>query len=215
MFKEDIVRTIGKFLKDKNYNEVCIDKCCIYYIKRYSDELAFYIRCSDNRHHNGGVSVEMFFTAIQIPDDRLITFGVGVHIHILTIYFDITDEMMVAAGEKIVAIENNIGNVSNVILQEIKSPYFPNRRNQIFNEILLVYDAINEEASIREEFILLKSNVCKAIKRKKSTEIFQLCNDFVDNLSADYFIVRGIDLDINRIKNILAEQIRAQCMLDI
>lgn len=215
MFKEDIERTIGKVLKDKKHKAVHIAKHCTYYMKRHSDKLAFYIRCSDNRHHNGGISVQMFFTAIQIPDDRLTAFGVGLNIHILTVYSDIIDEIMIAAGEKIVALENNIGNVADTILEEIKKPYFPNKRLEKFNEILLVYDTVNEDISLQEKFASLREQVCKAAKRKKQMEIFQLCSEFVDNLPADYFKNKGINFEISRIKNILAEQLHAQCILDI
>lgn len=104
MFKEDLERTIGKILKEEKYNAVHIAKNCTYYMKRYSDKLAFYIRCSDNRHHNGGISVQMFFTAIQVPDDRLITFGVGLNMHIVTVYSDITDEVVIAAGKKLLQL---------------------------------------------------------------------------------------------------------------
>ena len=166
MFKQDIERTVGKVLNDNGYREVYLGKRCIYYIKRYSDKLAFYVRCSDNRHHDGGVSVEMIFTAIQLPDDRIVTFEVGVHIEILTVYFDITDELMIAAGKKVVAVESNIGKVSSVILEELKQPYFPKKRNEVFKDILLIYDTINEDICLQEEFNSLKKEVCKCIKKK-------------------------------------------------
>lgn len=215
MFKDDIERTTGKVLKDKGYKKVFLGKRCIYYIKRYSDKLAFYIRCSDNRHHDGAVSVEMIFTAIQLPDDRIVTFEVGVHIEILKVYFDITDELMIAAGKKVVAIESNIGNVSNTILEELKKPYFPKKRNEVFKDILLVYDTINEDIDIQEEFISLKKEVCKCIKKNRTSEIFQLCSEFVDSLPSDYFSIRKIELDINEIKDNLEEQVYAQCILDV
>ena len=82
MFKEDIERTIGKGLKDNGYKSIPIGKGCVYYIKRYSDKLGFYIRCTDNRHHNGGITIQMFFTAIQIPDDSITTFYQGLEIQI-------------------------------------------------------------------------------------------------------------------------------------
>ena len=215
MFKEDIERTVGKVLNDNGYREVFLGKRCIYYIKRYSDKLAFYVRCSDNRHHDGGVSVEMIFTAIQLPDDRIVTFEVGVHIEILTVYFDITDELMIAAGKKVVAVESNIGKVSSVILEELRQPYFPKKRNEVFKNILLVYDTINEDICLREEFNSLKKEVCKCIKKNRNSQILPLCSEFVDSLPIDYFNVRKIELDINKIKDMLEEQVYAQCMLDV
>lgn len=215
MFKEDIERTVGKVLKDNGYRGVFLDKRCIYYIKRYSDKLAFYVRCSDNRPRNGAIAVEFYFTAVQLPDDRIVTFEVGVHIEILKVYFDITDELMIAAGKKVVAVESNIGKVSSVILEELKHPYFPKKRNEVFADILLIYDTINEDICLQEEFKSLKKEVCKCIKKNRNSQIFPLCSEFIDRLPNDYFNIRNIELDINKIKDMLEEQVYAQCMLDV
>ncbi|MDE7423929.1 MAG: hypothetical protein K2N51_09580 [Lachnospiraceae bacterium] len=215
MFKQDIERTVGKVLNDNGYRERYLAKGCIYYIKRYSDKLAFYVRCTDNRHHDGAVSVEMFFTAIQLPDDRIVTFDVGVHIEILEVYFGITDKLMIAAGKKVVAVESNIGKVSSVILEELKQPYFPKKRNEVFKDILLIYDTINEDICLQEEFNSLKKEVCKCIKKNRTSEILPLCSEFIDRLPTDYFNVRNIEIDIDEIKDCLEEQIYAQCILDV
>lgn len=212
MFKEDIERTIGKVLKDNGHKPVSVAKHCIYYIKRYSDKLGFYIRCVDNRHHNGGISIQLFFTAIQIPDDRIVTYNPGLEIHILTIYRDITDEFIIGAGKKIIAIENNIGSMSDTILKELECPFLPQRSSQIVREIFAVYDMLNEEW--HEELSALRSKAYKAVKRKRCAEVFQLCSDFMDNLPKDYFQGKVSDMDLHTIKNEFSEQIRAQCMFD-
>ncbi len=212
LFKEDIEKTIGKVLKSNGHRSIPISKGCVYYIKRYSDKLGFYIRCSDNRHHNGGITIQMYFTAIQIPDDRISAYYPGLEIHILTIYRDITDEIMIGAGEKVIAIECNIGNMSSTILGEIQSPFLPQKRSQMFKEILTVYDMINEDGDWQDEVILLKDKVCKAVKNKRYAEIFQLCSEFIDNLPMDYFQGKVPDMDLNTIKNNFSEQLRAQCM---
>lgn len=215
MFKEDIERTIGKVLKHNGYKSVPIGKGCLYYIKRYSDKLGFYIRCTDNRHHNGGITIQMFFTAIQIPDDSITTFYQGLEIHILTIYEDVTDEMMIGAGKKVITIERNIGNMSGMILEEIKSPYFPQKRNELFQEILTIYDMINEDENWQDAVTILKDKAFKAVRNKRYAEVFQLCSAFIDKLPADYFQGKVFNMDINAIKNDFSEQLRAQCMFGI
>ena len=212
MFKEDIERTIGKVLKDNGHKSIPVSKYCIYYIKRYSDKLGFYIRCSDNRHHNGGISIQMFFTAIQIPDDRIVTYSAGLDIHILTIYRDITDEIFVGAGKKVIAIESNMGNLSDTVLEELESPFLPQKRSQIVRKVLTIYDMISKEWN--DELSALRSKAYKAVKKKRYTEIFQLCSDFIDNLPTDYFQGIVSDMDLHTIKNEFSEQIRAQCLFD-
>lgn len=215
MFKNNIERSIGKVLKDNKHNVIHIAKHCSYFMKRFSDKLAFYVRCSDNRHHNGAIEIRIFFTAIQLPDDGLTSFNAGMDIHILTLYSDITDEIMIAAGEKIVAIENSIGSAADIILAEIEKPYFQSKQLQVFKKTLLIYDTFSKDESLQEKFDSLKSEVCKLVKRKKNVEIYQLCSDFVDSLPTEYLKKKEINLEVNRIKNILAEQLYAQCILDI
>lgn len=215
MFKEDIERTIGKVLKSNGDKAIPIGKNCIYYIKRHSDKLGFYIRCIDNRHHNGGITIQMYFTAIQIPDDRITTYSPGLEIHILTIYRDVTDEMMIGAGEKIIAIESNVGNMSRIILEEIQPPFLPQKWSLIFKEIYALYDMINEDENWQDEVTLLKKKVSKAVKSKRYAEIFQLCSEFIDNLPTGYFQEKMGNMDMNTIKNDFSEQLRAQCMFGI
>lgn len=216
MFKEDIARSIGQILKANKYKMIVLSKYCVYFIKRYSDELAFYIRCTDNRNHNGGISVEMFFSPIEIPADNILSLKAGIHMHILTVYRDdITDDVMVSAGEKIIAIEKNIGNLSNVILDELEEPYFHNRRISIYKNARVIYNTIKEDVTISQEFEQLKKDVSKMIKGGKTRQAYQLCHDFVDKLSIDYFRNKGIDLEFSDIRSNFSEQLYAQCVLDV
>ena len=128
MFKEDIERTIGRVLKDDNHKMIYLNWDSIYFIKRYSDDLAFYIKCLDSRDRNRGVSIEMFFSPIEIPADNVMSLETKIHIHILTVYGDITDDIFVSAGKKVISIERNVGNLSNMILEEFNEPYFQRGR---------------------------------------------------------------------------------------
>lgn len=133
-------------------------------------------------------------------------------IHILTIYRDITDEFIIGAGKKVIAIENNIGSMSDTILEELESPFLPQKSNLMVRDILTVYDMLNEEW--HEELSALRSKACKAVKKKRYMEIFQLCSDFIDNLPSDYFQGKVSDMELHTIKNAFSEQIRAQCLFD-
>jgi len=213
LFKDNLKRTIGKVLKENGYKERILHKDCVYYLKRFSDKLAFYIRCSDSRDNNAGAMVEMFFTAIQYPDDRILSLEAGIHIHILTVWEELADEVLIAAGEKIVAIEQGIGNASDTIVKELESPYFLNQRMKVYNTILQVYNTLNEDIELQDEFNLLKKQVSGVAKKKSLKEAYAFCDEFVDKLPNAYFEKKGIKQDLEGIKDMLAEQISAQCLL--
>lgn len=213
MFKDDIKRTIGKVLNKNGYKMITLDSGCVYFIKRYSEQLAFYIRCSDNRKYSGGVHIQLFFSPIQRPDDSITTFGIGIEINVLTV-FNVTDEIMIKAGDKIVAIEKEIGCCSPVVLNELEEPFFVPRCYEFYKNLLLVYNSVAENIEIRESFEQLKENVRKMIKKRKDREAYRLGYNFIENLSKDYFEQRGIVLELSDIKNYFAEQLYSQCILD-
>ena len=217
MFREDIARSMEPVMRSTGHKMIVLDKECIYFIKRYSDKLGFYIRCIDERVRSRGISVELFFRPIDVPDDRMLTFEVGLHIHISTIFRDISDELMASIGKKVILIENNIGNVSTAVLQELEEPYILTKRIPIYKRGIFVYDTVKNDESIQQEFNYLKENVCKMLKAKKNRKAFQLGHDFIQSLPSDYFKNKGIELKFGRIdlESGFAEQVYAQCILDI
>lgn len=217
MFSEDIARSMEPVMKSAGHNMKVYDKECIYFFKRYSDKLGFYIRCIDERGRSRGISVELFFRPIDVPDDRMLTFEVGLHIHIATIYRDISDELMASIGKKVILIENNIGNVSTAVLQELEEPYILTKRIPIYKRGILVYDTVKNDESIQQEFNYLKENVCKMLKAKKNRKAFQLGHDFIQSLPSDYFKNKGIELKFGSadLESEFAMQVYAQCILDI
>ena len=68
MFKEELSASMGKFLMENGHKMIVTAKDCIYFVKRYSDILAFYIRCKDKRNRGGGIKVDYFFMPIVIPN---------------------------------------------------------------------------------------------------------------------------------------------------
>ena len=218
MFSEDIARAMEPVMRSAGHNMKVYDKECVYFFKRFSDKLGFYIRCIDERVRRESISVELFFRPIDIPDDRMLTFELGLHIHIATICDeDISDELMASIGKKIIIIENNIGNVSTAVLQELEEPYILTERIPIYKRGILVYDTVKNDESIRQEFNNLKENVCKMLKAKKNRKAFQLGYDFIQSLPSDYFKNKGIELTFDRedLGDDFSEQVYAQCILDI
>lgn len=65
MFNKDIKRTIGTVLKANKYKlGPSLGEGCVYYIKRYSEKLGFYIGCHDNRVYNGPITIDIILQAL-------------------------------------------------------------------------------------------------------------------------------------------------------
>lgn len=209
MLKEILERTIWKILEQNNYKMVIGNEYEIWFIKRHSEELAYYVRCNEIK---GTIYITFYFTAVQIPDIKLTTTDIGLHIKIVFCGYD--DKMLEVAGEKIITLENNIGDVEEVILDELEEPYFMLNINEPFNENLLVYNIINENDEKQAELIELKSKACEYIRERNSEGLQLLCNEFVDKIPNSVFEKEKICFDLNRIKRGFYEQIYAQCVLD-
>lgn len=215
MFKQDIVRSIGKILKNNQYKMIPLDSRCIYFAKRYSDKLAYYIRCTDNRCVNGTVSVKYFLAPIRNPDDSIIRMNMGVHIQILEVKEDeYTDEIMEAAGKKIISLEKKMSRLFTIVNEEIEFPYFPSGLTRAYENELLIYDTIMNEVKVKEEIITLKNNLCESIKKKKKISTYDMCREIMMKFSPDYFQNAGINKEIDEIIDIFLEQLCAQCELD-
>lgn len=215
MFREDIAESIGKILMNNGHKRSILGNEYVMYMKRYSKELAFYVKCLDKRKWNQGISVEMIFTTIETPDDSLFVSGVGIHIQILTVYEDITDDIMIRAGEKIVAMENSLSGFSDFVLNELDNPYFQTKRLSIYKRGLLMYKIIKEDEQIGQKLDSLKSEVCRLIRSQKTRQAYQRCHDFIKQLPDHYFEDKkmglGTDMDIST----FIEYIYAQCELDV
>lgn len=214
MFKQDIARTIGKVLKDNGYRKIPVYKDCVYFIKRYSQDLAFYVRCRDCRSNNRGVSVEIFFVPVEIPADNVIDSPAGLNVKILTIYDDeLSDEILTAAGEKVVAVEKKLGNCADMVMEELKNPYLKNKKWEIHTKILLIYKTLNEDPKIKKQIEEFMIKWCNSSHKDKPSSS-ELVHEIVDNLPDDYFEKFDVDLSIGRIIDKLSMHIDAHCELD-
>lgn len=214
MFKQDIARTIWKVLKAEKFKMISYGKYEVYFFKRYSEELAFYVFCHDNRGLNKGIRIYIYFVPIQIPDGAITRLPAGITLRIAEVYdSEVSDEVMIAVGKKIVATVKGLEGFAGMVLKELETPYFPNDRWSFFQKILLVYNTINEDPNLKEEVEAIKSHGCKVVK-KKSTEIYAMCSELVDKLPQDYFAKVGVDWETGKIKDQLWRHFEAQCLLD-
>ena len=86
-FINDVKRTLGEVLIKNDFKIVTTvsKNDYIMFAKRYSEELAVYVRCTDNRSHGHNVDVDYFFTPVNSPDDSIELFGIGIKINIISI----------------------------------------------------------------------------------------------------------------------------------
>ena len=221
MFRDDIERTIGTVLKANGHKMTELGRGCIYYMKRFSPELAYYIRCSDNRSSQGDISFELFFTVVDVPCDVFLTFGVGLHVKILSIYegvaydFMSTNEIITNAGEKIIGIENSIGGLAPVILDELEKPYYMNKKIPHYRLEREIYRQVEGDERVRSEFDTLKKEMCRIIKHGGNRKPRQLVMDFSAGLSDACFKGRGIDLEFSEIQEMFYQHLYAECILDM
>ena len=210
MLKEILERSIWKILKQNNYKMVLGNEGDIWFVKRHSEQLAYYIRCNESMET---IYVTFYFTAIQVPDVSLTTRYIGLNIEIGFFGYD-DNTLLESAGEKIIAIENNTVDVAEVILDELEEPYFKLNINEPFNENLLIYNVINEDEKLQVELKELKSKACEYIKEGVNEKLLLLCDEFIDKIPNSVFEEEKICFDLTRIKRGFCEQIFAQCVLD-
>ncbi|MCM1181754.1 MAG: hypothetical protein NC337_00070 [Roseburia sp.] len=214
MFKEELEQSIGKILVSKGYKKITQGSDYVMFIKRYSEKLAFYVKCRDKRKWNQGISVEMIFTTIGTPDDGLFISGVGIRVQVLTIP-DTDNNMLLRAGEKILAMEDSLGGFDAFVLEELNNEYFQTNRLPIYRRGLLIYEIIQEDENLREALRVLMEDVRRLIKTRKERQSYQQSHDFMEQLPDGYFEDKGIRgltrLDVST----FAEYIYAQCILDI
>lgn len=211
MLKEILERTIWKILKKNNYKMTISDENDIWFVKRYSDELAYYVRCNRIESQKT-IYVTFYFTAIQVPDSRLATTDIGLKIEIG--YSGEAGKTLEAAGEKIVAIENNLGDVAEVIMDELEEPYFMLAINEPYNENMVIYEIIDGNESLQTELKELKCKGCECLREGDKEKLQSLCSAFIDKVPDRVWEEEKICFDKDKTKNCFAEQIFAQCVLD-
>lgn len=210
MFEAEIEKYLGGELFPNNYKIVVSDENNTFFVKRYSDKLAIYIRCVVERDI---MDVELYFTAVQVPDKRIADTNTGINIYIA--FCNSREETLRSAGRRALAVANNIGTFEEIVLGEMEKPFFTLKANHDYYANTRVYNTIANDADLQEELAMLKEKVCKMIREKENQiKIKGLCSDFLNQLPADYFESKGVDFTTKEIKRCFAQQVYAECILD-
>lgn len=210
-----MAKSIGKVLMNKGHKRSILASDYVMYIKRYSEELAFYIKCLDKRDRDQGISIEMIFTTIETPGDGLFVSGVGIHMQILTVLGEITDDILIRAGEKIIAVEDSLGGFEDFVLNEFNDAYFQTKRLPIYRRGILIYKIVKEDEQLKQELESLRQAVCMLIKGRKARQAYQRSHDFMERLPDNYFEDKELGDITDRDVSTFAEYIYAQCVLDV
>lgn len=211
MYQEIIEKNLGSVLFENQYKMVVNRDDNIYFAKRYSEKLAFYVRCNVNSRNS--LNMDFYFTAIQVPDDSIYNTNIGVNIYIGFMAGD-NEEKINIAGKRILEIEKNIGHLEEMVLSELEKPFFILEANKEYYARLLVYNTVNSDENLSKEFMLLKEKSTNMIQRSEKNELSELSSQFVDKLETGYFKNRNLQYGIDEIKKYLAEQMYAECVLD-
>ena len=212
MYREILRESMGKILFLYNYKMIVNNEHNIYFAKRYSNKLAIYIRCDINERNS--LTIDLYFTGIQVPDDRICDINMGVNVYVGLIAAD-DCEKIIMAGKRILEIEKNIVDMEEVILSEYENPFFELKLINHYYESLSVYNAILDNIELKNELELLKNSINKAIINEDKATINNLCKNFIEGLPKEYFVGKKIKLDKKDISKCFAEQIYAECVLDV
>lgn len=185
----------------------------IMYGKKYSDDLAVYVRCRDGRPVGGNVKVDYYFSPIFAPDDSIIDFGIGVRINILDQY-DMNDEIMIGTGEKIVSLIKYMGEIEQFTLSEINNPFIQSRLFSKYIKAKRMYDSLIHNDKYASEFKELIKALYGKSKQNNAAVRFQMCIDFLNSLPGCFF---DQDIELMETKekaNLLIEEIHNRSLLE-
>ena len=125
MFQDNLEKSIGLLLKENGHELVVQDSDCIFYVKKIGDGLAFYVHCFHYDKYQSSVKIALFFTTEDVSYENITTSTVGLQIPLITTgpkdrfdlelhkFFVVSDDFpnddILAAGRKILAIEESLG----------------------------------------------------------------------------------------------------------
>ena len=213
MYNENnIDEIITVILSSKGYHKVPIlqegTNC---YLKRYSDKLGYYVLC---HYDKKGISIHFCFTGIMMPDINLMDFYAGIHLEILEMYNNTTEEPIIVAVEKIKAIEPYLETASEIILQELMNPILPIEKLFLYRDTIIAYDILKNDENLQEKFALLEKEFYKVCKKRPISKKEQIIyNNFIDQFPLNYFAEKGF-LNIKKLKQNIILYIYAQGLFE-
>lgn len=214
-FKQEINKGIGKVLLNSGHKLRIITKEVLYFSKRFSDDLAFYICCADSRKLNQGIEVMFYFTPVHQADDTIDRLGVGIKINLGNIMDEDIIPKATEYGNKILSIERNIGCYEDMILNEMKNPFVKSKRLEIYmTHDYKYYNCFKNCDEMKEKWKILHNNVVEDIRNNKFKKTEQLCKEFINSFDRDFLISKGFDVTDKFFDLYFFSVVCAQCELD-
>lgn len=188
------------------------------FAKRYSDDLAVYIRCTDGRKLGHNVNVDYLFAPIQPPDDSIDLFGVGIIVRILSVY-NVNDELMVAAGNKIVNLFAHMDSIESFTISELNSPFIKTKRFKYYIRAKEIYKTLFLHEKYGCKFAILVDRINNEIKCKKNSLLafepcFEMCVDFLNSIPKNCFSDEIATLDVTEKARLLYDEIYNRSLLE-
>ncbi|MFM9331340.1 hypothetical protein [Paenibacillus mesotrionivorans] len=189
-FCTDVQETLGVEVEKGGFKitprRISKDGYCIY-VKRRSEHVAYYIRCTDNRSKGGNVTVDLYISPIEFPSDRLDLIHVGVKFEIYSQY-EVNDEVMIAAGRRVLAIIEQSGQLADWIEQQLDVPFIETGRTPYYLYSRRMYEKICRTPEVSASFHALQALARKCVKGRLSLErLNAACTQFSIELGEDFF----------------------------
>ncbi len=211
--KNIIENSVGTLLLENNYKIIDINEEAIYYIKRFSEELALYIRCPYSGIPESGYEMSLFFSVINNCVDIR---EIGVGIEFSAGYIVENDvEPNIKYGQKLLAIEKQIGSFEKMILDEMhSSSYKTEWFDYYMKHDYLYYNSLKNCGDIKTEWEKLHKDVIKDIQNNEAKNVDKICADFLDGFDVAFYEKNAIDISEKCFRQDFSRQVYAQCMLD-
>lgn len=223
-FRELIETTIGVLLKENGHKMAGFGENSIIFMKRYSEDLAFYVRCI--YYASWRKLIELHLMPVDIPDDSLfdiestarhVESGIhkeaGIHIEAWTAVNNAKDYIY-AIGKKVLALEEHMDVFAEIVLEELETPYFPDDRIQVNKQRRAIYRMVKEDRNIEPEFEALREKAFELFQCGQGKQVYRLGAEFIGQYSAEYFKEKGIDMELCAIRDAFSRQFYIQSMLD-
>ncbi len=214
-FKQEIKSSIGKVLLANNHKIKYLSSGVIYFFKRFSEDLAFYICCRDCRKRENGIEVVFYFSPIHTADDTIRRLEVGIKINMGNIVEEDIIAQATDYGRKIISIENSIGCYEEVIMNEMRNPIIKTERLEYYMEHdYHYYHCFKNCKEIEEKWNLLHQNVIYDIKKNKFKNSKTICKEFIDSFDNEFFEKIGVDVSEDYFFDNFYSAVCTQCVLD-
>lgn len=211
-WKDTIKNSIGKLLLESNYKINEKNDGVIYYMKRYSEDLALYVGCPYVAPLGRPCEIILYFTVINSVEVDLLKIGTGLN---FDIGYNAGTENNIKYGEKILAVENRIECFEKMILDEMhSSSYKTEWFDYYMKHDYLYYNCLKNCEEIKEEWEKLHKDVIQDIQNNAANNVEKICGNFLDGFDAAFYEKLSIkNTDRFFIKD-FARQVYAQCVLD-